>query len=75
MHVIDADTDLEQLMRRWHHITEYSTAAWTEFQSLCDALPASDARVAAAQDRWRSAERQRMELLAAIEEIEEASTA
>jgi hypothetical protein len=75
MDVIDADTDLEQLMRRWHHTTEYSTAAWAEYQSLRDALPPSDHRVTAAHGRWRAAEKQRRELMAAIEEIEEAQAA
>ncbi|GMU75155.1 MAG: hypothetical protein AMXMBFR45_06460 [Gammaproteobacteria bacterium] len=75
MDVIDADTDLEQLMRRWHHTIEYATAAWAEYQSLRDALTAADDRVAAARERWQAADRQRQELRAAIAEIEEGELA
>ena len=75
MDVIDADTDLEQLMRRWHHTTEYATAAWADYQSLRDALPPSDYRVTAARGRWRAAEDQARELMRSIEAIEEAAAA
>ena len=44
---MDLDADLERLMRRWHHTTEYATAAWAEYQALRDALPASHHRVTA----------------------------
>lgn len=75
MFTIDADADLEQLMRRWHHTTEYATAAWAEYQSLRDALPPSDRRVTMAHGAWRAAERERRELLNAIEAAEEAEAA
>ena len=45
MDAMDLDTDLERLMRRWHHTTEYATAAWAEYQALRDALPARHHRV------------------------------
>ncbi len=75
MRVIDADTDLERLMRRWHHTTEYATAVWAEYEFLRDVLPPADGRVSAARDRWQAADRQRRELMATIEEIEEAQAA
>lgn len=75
MFALDADTDLEQLMRRWHHTTEYATAAWAEYQSLRDALPASDRRTLLAHAAWRAAERERRELMRAIEAAEEAEAA
>ena len=72
---MDLDTDLERLMRRWHHTTEYATAAWAEYQGLRDALPASHQRVTLAHSRWRVAERERRELVMAIERLEEAEAA
>jgi hypothetical protein len=72
MEAIDLDTDLERLMRRWHHTTEYATAAWAEYQALRDALPARDNRVTAAHANWRAAEHERRELLKTIEELESA---
>jgi hypothetical protein len=75
MDAIDVDTDLEQLMRRWHHTTEFATAAWAEYQGLREALPASDHRVTLAHSRWRAAERERRELMWAIERLEEAEAA
>lgn len=73
MDVIDVDTDLEQLMRRWHHTTEFATAAWAEYQGLRDSLPATHTRVVMAHARWRAAERERRELLRAIEYAEKAA--
>jgi hypothetical protein len=70
MQAMDVDTDLEQLMRRWHHTTEFATAAWAEYQALRDALPASDNRVGHAHARWRAAERARRELMGEIERLE-----
>jgi hypothetical protein len=70
MDAIDVDADLEQLMRRWHHTTEFATAAWAEYQALRDALPASDRRLTLAHGRWRAAEHERRELLRAIERAE-----
>ena len=75
MNPIDVDTDLEQLMRRWHHTTEFATAAWAEYQGLRDALSASDHRVTLAHSRWRAAERERRELMRSIERLEEAEAA
>lgn len=71
MDVIDPDTDLEQLMRRWHHMTEFATAAWAEYQVIRDALRASDRRVTLARSRWLAAERERRTLMAEIERLEE----
>ena len=70
MDAIDIDLDLEQLMRRWHHTTEFATAAWAEYQGLRDALPPSDSRVGDAHARWRAAERERRALMQAIEQAE-----
>jgi hypothetical protein len=75
MQAMDVDTDLEQLMRRWHHTTEFATAAWAEYQALRDALPSSDSRVGHAHARWRAAERARRELMAEIERLEETEAA
>ncbi len=72
MEAMDLDTDLERLMRRWHHTTEFSTAAWAEYQVLRDALPARHHRVTVAHTAWRAAERERRELMQAIERLEEA---
>jgi len=71
MESIDLDADLEQLMRRWHHLTEFSTAAWAEYQALRDALPASDRRITLARGRWLTAERERRGLMKEIERLEE----
>lgn len=75
MAAYDPDTDLEALMRRWHHTTEFATAAWADYQSLRDALPASDARVALAHSQWRAAERERRALMRDIERLEEVEAA
>jgi hypothetical protein len=75
MDVIDPDTDLEQLMRRWHHLTEFTTAAWAEYQSLRDALPASSPRITLARSRWLAAERERRALMQAIDRLEEQQAA
>lgn len=75
MDPIDVDADLERLMRRWHHTTEYATAAWAEYQVLRDALPARHNRVTAAYTQWRTAEHERRELLKAIEQLEQADAA
>jgi hypothetical protein len=75
MEAMDLDTDLERLMRRWHHTTEYATAAWAEYQALRDALPSRHHRVTLAHTQWRAAERERRELLKAIEKLEEAEAA
>lgn len=75
MNSVDADADLEQLMRRWHHTTEYATAAWAEYQSLRDALAPSDRRVQLAHAAWRGAEKERRELMREIERVEEAEAA
>lgn len=75
MDVIDPDTDLEQLMRRWHHLTEFATAAWAEYQSLRDALPGSDRRITLARSRWLVAERERRSLMKQIERLEDAQIA
>ena len=75
MMTIDADADLEQLMRRWHHTTEFATATWAEYQSLRDALPASSRRVQLAHASWRAAEKERRELMKAIEAAEAAEAA
>jgi hypothetical protein len=75
MEAMDLDTDLERLMRRWHHTTEYATAAWAEYQALRDALPPRHHRVTLAHTQWRVAERERRELLKAIEKLEEAEAA
>jgi hypothetical protein len=72
MDVIDPDTGLEQLMRRWHHMTEFATAAWAEYQATRDTLTASDRRVTLARSRWLAAERERRRLMADIEELEAA---
>jgi len=71
MEAMDLDTDLERLMRRWHHTTEYATAAWAEYQALRDALPARHRRVTYAHAAWRAAERERRALMAEIERLEE----
>jgi len=71
MDAMDMDADLERLMRRWHHTTEYATAAWAEYQALREALPARHNRVTLAYTNWRTAERQRRELLKAIEQLEQ----
>jgi len=75
MNATDADTDLEHLMRRWHHTTEFATAAWADYQALRDELPLSEARVAAAHARWRAAEIESRSLMAAIEAAERAELA
>jgi hypothetical protein len=75
MDAMDLDVDLERLMRRWHHTTEYATAAWAEYQALRDALPASHRRVTLAHAAWRAAERERRELMKSIERLEEAEAA
>jgi glyoxylase-like metal-dependent hydrolase (beta-lactamase superfamily II) len=75
MKAYDLDTDLETLMRRWHHTTEFATAAWAEYQALRDALAASDARVAMAHGRWRAAEGERRTLMREIERLEAAEAA
>ncbi len=75
MDSIDLDSDLEQLMRRWHHLTEFATAAWAEYQALRDALPASDHRLTLARSRWRAAERERRALMQEIERLEDAEAA
>ena len=75
MQAMDLDTDLERLMRRWHHTTEYATAAWAEYQALRDALPASHRRVTLAHGQWRAAERERRELMNEIERLEGAEAA
>lgn len=75
MHANDVDADLEQLMRRWHHTTEFATAAWAEYQALRDRLPASHRRVTVAHASWRAAERERRELTVAIERLESAEAA
>lgn len=72
MYATDADTDLEHLMRRWHHTTEFANAAWTEYLTLRDELPPADDQVAEAHARWHTAERERRSLMAAIEEAERA---
>lgn len=75
MDAMDLDVDLERLMRRWHHTTEYATAAWAEYQALRDGLPASHRRVTTAHAAWRAAERERGDLMQAIEGLEEAEAA
>lgn len=75
MNMIDLDTDLEQLMRRWHHLTEFSTAAWAEYQTLRDALPASNSRITLARSRWLAAEREGRALMTEIERLEEREAA
>ena len=70
MMAVDTDADLERLMRRWHHTTEYATASWAEYQALRDALPASSRRVQLAHATWRAAEQERRELMKAIEVAE-----
>ena len=75
MDAFDADTDLERLMRRWHHTTEFAMAAWAEYQALSDALPASDRRVVFARSSWLAAERERRDLMASIERVEAAEAA
>jgi hypothetical protein len=70
---IDLDTDLEQLMRRWHHLTELSTATWAEYQALRDVLPASDRRVTLTRSRWLAAERERRAVLQTVERLEESA--
>ncbi len=73
MESIDLDTDLEQLMRRWHRLTEFTTAAWAEYQGLRDALPGSDRRITRARSRWLAAERERRAVMRLIERLEEAA--
>lgn len=75
MQAYDLDADLEALMRRWHHTTEFATAAWAEYQALRDALPPADARVTLARSRWRAAERAGRALMATIEQLEAAEAA
>lgn len=75
MDVVDPDASLEQLMRRWHHMTEFATAAWAEYQALRDALTASDHRITMARGRWLAAERERRALMAEIERLEETAAA
>jgi hypothetical protein len=75
MNDIDVDGNLERLMRRWHYTTEFTTAAWAEYQALRETLPPGDHRVAAAQARWRAAERERQNLTRAIERLEETQAA
>lgn len=75
MNSIDLDADLEQLMRRWHHTTEFATGAWAEYQTLRELLPANDRRVVRAHGRWQAAERERRELTASIERLEQAQAA
>lgn len=75
MNVCDLDVDLETLMRRWHHTTEFATAAWAEYQALGDVLAGSDARVVMAHSRWRAAEGERRALMREIERLEEAEAA
>lgn len=75
MNAYDLDADLETLMRRWHHTTEFATAAWAEYQVLRDALPASNPRIAMAHARWRAAEQERRTLIGEIERLEEAEVA
>jgi hypothetical protein len=75
MDSIDLDADLEQLMRRWHHTTEFATAAWAEYQSLRELLPAGDHRIAKAHGRWQAAESERRALTITIERLEEAEAA
>jgi hypothetical protein len=75
MHSPDPDADLEGLMRRWHHTTEYATAAWTEYTALRESRRASDPQMALAHSRWRAAERERRALLKAIEQIEATAAA
>lgn len=75
METIDMDASLERLMRRWHHTTEYTTAAWAEYQALREGLPASHHRVITAHAQWRAAEHERREFTRAIEQLEEAEAA
>ena len=75
MNAYDPDTDLETLMRRRHHTTEFATAAWAEYQALRDALRATDPRLALAHSRWRAAERERRDLMSEIERLEEVEAA
>lgn len=75
MLMIDPDTGLEQLMRRWHHLTEFVTAAWAEYQALRDGLTASDPRITLARSRWLVAERERRLLMKEIERLEEQEAA
>lgn len=71
MDALDIDDNLERLMRRWHYTTEFTMAAWAEYQALRDTLAAADRRVMAAHARWRAAERERQNLLHAIERLED----
>lgn len=71
MPMIDPDTDLEQLMHRWHHLTEFATAAWSEYQALRDGLTAPDPRITLARSRWLATERERRLLMKEIERLEE----
>ncbi len=75
MQTVDPDTDLEALMRRWHHTTEFAAAAWTEYTTLRESEFVSGHRLAAAFGRWGSAERERLALMRAIEQLEEAEAA
>ncbi len=70
MRLVDPDTDLEALMRRWHHTTEFASAAWTEYTTLRELPHAADPAIGAAHERWRSAERERRALTRAIEQLE-----
>jgi hypothetical protein len=70
----DGNTDIEQLIRRWHHTIEFATAAWAEYLALRDDLPASDARVSDAYARWQAADGERRALREAIRRAEQGGT-
>lgn len=73
MQACDVDSDLELLMRHWHVTADFATAARADYEALRATLPASDTRVSNAHARWRSAERERRELIREIEATEEAA--
>jgi hypothetical protein len=71
----DVDADFELLMRHWHVTTDFAAAAWADYLALRESLPPSSPHVIQAHARWRVAERERRELLRAIERLEETEAA
>lgn len=75
MHAFDLDTDFELLMRHWHVTVDFAAAAYADYLAFRAVLPPSSNRVIQAQARWRAAERERRELLRAIESLETSEVA